>query len=164
MSQQAARVPRRVGSQPDPAWRSATADLPTEPRSVPVARRLVRLVLGSWALYDLAAPAELVTSEIVTNGIAASAAVRYPSVRLRLASQPYSLLVSVWDASPARPELRDGAVDAEGGRGLVLVAALAERWGSDPAEDGGKVVWAAIGRCSQQDTRTGSAHPGQDPS
>src|ERR1700729_1345457 len=89
--QQAAQAPRRAGRRPAPAWRYAAADLPTEPRSVSAARRLVRLVLGLWALDDLCDAAELVTSEILTNGITASAAARCPCVRLRLTSQPCSL-------------------------------------------------------------------------
>jgi hypothetical protein len=67
-------------------------------------------------------------------------------VRLRLTCQPHSLLVEAWDANPARPELRDGPADAEHGRGLVLVNALASRWGCNPAADGGKTTFAMIAR------------------
>ncbi|WP_282693388.1 ATP-binding protein [Streptomyces sp. CC208A] len=33
----------------------------------------------------------------------------------------------------------------ESGRGLLLVAALADRWGTEPFPPGGKTVWAEIG-------------------
>jgi hypothetical protein len=33
-------------------------------------------------------------------------------------------------------------LDTESGRGLLLVAALADRWGVEPYPPGGKAVWA----------------------
>ncbi|MDQ2875550.1 MAG: ATP-binding protein [Actinomycetota bacterium] len=145
LTQQAAAAPETARRHPAAAWRCAAADLPAEPRSVPAARRLVRLVLASWALDGLQDTAEMITSELVTNGIAASEA-RYPTVRLRLTCQPCSLLIEAWDANPGRPELREGPLDAEHGRGLVLVSALADNWGCDPADDGGKTMFAVIAR------------------
>jgi anti-sigma regulatory factor (Ser/Thr protein kinase) len=127
-------------------WRHAAADLDAEPRSVPAARHLVRLVLRSWALEDTADAAEIIASELVTNAVAVSAAAGYPVIRLRLTRRAWSLLVEVWDACPGLPEPRLGPADALGGRGLVLVDALADRWGSDPADDGGKTVFAEISR------------------
>ena len=128
------------------AWRHAAADLDALPRSVPAARHLVRLVLRSWGLEDTAGTAELITAELVTNAVAASAAAGNPVIRLGLTRRAWSLLVEVWDASPGLPEPRLGPADALGGRGLVLVEALADRWGCDPADDGGKLVFAEIGR------------------
>ena len=127
-------------------WRHAAADLDAEPRPVPAARHLVRLVLRSWGLENTAGTAELITAELVTNAVAASAAAGHAVIRLRLTRQARSLLVQVWDASPGRPEARLGPADALGGRGLVLVEALADRWGCDPADDGGKTVFAEISR------------------
>ncbi|WP_370416886.1 ATP-binding protein [Streptomyces fradiae] len=34
--------------------------------------------------------------------------------------------------------------EAESGRGLLLVAALADRWGTEPYPPGGKTVWAEL--------------------
>jgi anti-sigma regulatory factor (Ser/Thr protein kinase) len=133
-------------ARPGSAVRHAAADLDAVPRSVPAARHLIRLVLRSWGLEDTAGTTELITAELVTNAVAASAAARCPVVRLRLTSRAWSLLVQVWDASPGLPEPRLGPADAIGGRGLVLVAALADRWGSDPADEGGKTVYAEISR------------------
>lgn len=127
-------------------WRHAAADLDAVPRSVPAARHLVRLVLRSWGLENAVTSAELIASELVTNAVAASAAVGSPVIRLRLTRRAWSLLVQVWDACPSLPEPRLGPADALGGRGLVLVEALADRWGSDPADDGGKTVFAEISR------------------
>ena len=129
------------------AWRHAAADLDAVPRSVPAARQLIRLVLRFWGLEDIATTAELVTSELVTNAITASAEAGNPVVRLRVTSRMHAALVSVWDASEHQPvPRRNGAADDLGGRGLVLVEALACRWGAEPAGDGGKTVFAVIAR------------------
>jgi anti-sigma regulatory factor (Ser/Thr protein kinase) len=129
------------------AWRHAAVDLDAAPRSVPAARRLVRLVVASWGLASLVETAELIASELATNAIAASAPAGHPVIRLRITSRMHAVMVAVWDASDQRPERqRDGAADALGGRGLVLVEALADRWGTEPADEGGKSVFAVIAR------------------
>lgn len=91
----------------------------------------------------------MLASEVITNALrhaegACAVAVRWTGVRVR---------VEVTDASPVRPKPGPGAPDAEGGRGLVLVDALAADWGcaGDPA---GKVVWFEAGP---------RAHPVQPP-
>lgn len=38
----------------------------------------------------------------------------------------------------------DPALDGESGRGLFLVAALADRWGAEPYPPGGKTFWAEV--------------------
>jgi anti-sigma regulatory factor (Ser/Thr protein kinase) len=128
-----------------PPWHFA-ADLPAGSPSVPVARRLVRLALRGWGLDDLTELAELLASELVTNSITASAAIGAPAVRLALTGQPYSLTIGAWDANPACPVLQEDPADGEHGRGLILVDALAARWGCDPSADGGKTVYAVIPR------------------
>ncbi|WP_189327549.1 ATP-binding protein, partial [Streptomyces flaveus] len=35
--------------------------------------------------------------------------------------------------------------DDESGRGLLLIAALADRWGTEPYAPSGKTVWAEVG-------------------
>ena len=49
----------------------------------------------------------------------------------------------MWDASPLRPTLKNAGAEADGGRGLMIVAALSTTWGCSDANIG-KVVWAAI--------------------
>jgi anti-sigma regulatory factor (Ser/Thr protein kinase) len=52
------------------------------------------------------------------------------------------LRVWVTDASDTLPEPRVASPDDESGRGLALVAALADDWGAAPREHGiGKAVW-----------------------
>ena len=110
--------------------------LPAEPRSASAARSAVRrLVAGAPVDEDVAL---LLVSELVGN------AARYAGrgdviVCATLTSQ--ALRVEVHDASPALPVPPPTPPwDQETGRGLLLVEALAERWGTEQ-EPGGKSVW-----------------------
>jgi hypothetical protein len=51
----------------------------------------------------------------------------------------------VSDAGSTTPHLRRARAFDEGGRGLLLVAQLAERWGTRHARQG-KTVWAELGQ------------------
>ena len=53
------------------------------------------------------------------------------------------MTVLVEDASAAPPELQPDSVDAESGRGLVLVDTLAESWGWNRTSTG-KIVWFVL--------------------
>ncbi|MGW1117218.1 ATP-binding SpoIIE family protein phosphatase [Streptomyces tanashiensis] len=114
----------------------ATLDLPSDPAAVSGARRFTSETLSAWGLEELAFSTELVVSELVTN------AIRYGKspVRLRLIRQS-SLTCEVFDASSTSPHLRRARTFDEGGRGLLLVAQLAERWGTRHSREG-KVIWA----------------------
>jgi hypothetical protein len=128
------------------------------PTAVPCARGHTRLVLAEWGLRDLADPAEQVGSELVTNGARASRGLvgsRFggrwtagvPPVRLWLLSDYRSVLVQVWDGSNRMPVRRELDLESGSGRGLWLVAALSEDWGSfQPEHASGKVVWASVAR------------------
>jgi anti-sigma regulatory factor (Ser/Thr protein kinase) len=136
-----------------PMWPLQTqlplAALPTAPA---VARGHVRAVACEWGLAGMADTAELLVSELVTNAVQASQRLRIradlaivPVVRLWVTSDQTSMVISVWDASDEMPVLEDsGAADDEGGRGLMLVDALAKDWGSYRKAGGGKVVWVMI--------------------
>ena len=98
---------------------------------------------------ELAEVSEAVVSELVTNAYETTIRNQLPSpIRLRLSSNGQQSLIEVWDADPTPP--RPPALDinnlplahAEGGRGLLLVAALSERWSCYRLSQGGKVVWA----------------------
>jgi hypothetical protein len=54
-----------------------------------------------------------------------------------------SLVCEVTDTSPALPQRRTQGALNEHGLGLVIVAALADRWGTHPAQ-GGKAVWCEL--------------------
>ncbi|MET7496113.1 SpoIIE family protein phosphatase [Streptomyces sp900116325] len=111
-------------------------DLPADPAFVAEARSKATAQLHAWGLDDLAYVTELVVSELVTN------AIRYASapVQLRLIKER-TLICEVSDASSTAPHLRRARIFDEGGRGLMLVAQLTERWGMRHTGTG-KTIWA----------------------
>jgi anti-sigma regulatory factor (Ser/Thr protein kinase) len=113
------------------------------PSAVPCARYHCRQVLWEWRLTELADSAELLVSELVTNAITASRSAGNDSpIRLWLLSDAAQVLILVWDASPQLPARADASVDAETGRGLLLVEMISDRWGTYATLPCGKTVWA----------------------
>jgi anti-sigma regulatory factor (Ser/Thr protein kinase) len=133
------------------AWPLQTyLELAALPSAVPCARGHVRSVALEWGLPGLADTAELLTSELMTNAIRASApltASEPPVVRLWLISDQASIVIRVWDASSEMPIRHPARPDAERGRGLLLVEALGADWGAYRKEDG-KVVWVTVSHMS----------------
>ncbi|MER5410739.1 ATP-binding protein [Streptomyces sp. NPDC002769] len=78
---------------------------------------------------------EIIVSELVTNAIRHGT----PPVRLRLIKDRF-LTCEVPDASPAAPHLRHARTLDEGGRGLFVVAQLAQHWGTR-CTGSGKTIW-----------------------
>ncbi|MEV8460086.1 MULTISPECIES: SpoIIE family protein phosphatase [Streptomyces] len=117
--------------------RVASWELESDPAIVSRARRAAAEQLTSWGLDDAAFVTEMVVSELVTN------AIRYgrPPVRLRLIHQDDTLVSEVYDSSGTTPHMRRARIFDEGGRGLLLVAQLADRWGTRH-DRVGKTVWA----------------------
>ncbi|MCF3184924.1 SpoIIE family protein phosphatase [Streptomyces polychromogenes] len=112
-------------------------DLPSDPSVVADARRYTTDQLTAWELDEASFVAELVVSELVTN------AIRYgePPIQLRLIHENETLICEVSDASSTAPHMRRARTFDEGGRGLLLVAQLAQRWGTRH-EPTGKTIWA----------------------
>ncbi len=108
------------------------------PEVVGAARALVRSVLELWDCDDPDDAGVLLTSEIVTNVVRHAAGVL--AVQLDLSIVDGVVRVTVEDPASEQPVLQTPSVDAIGGRGLMLVEALAARWGSVPT-DRGKLVW-----------------------
>lgn len=114
----------------------AVWDISSDPAAVAGARRKASEQLTAWGLDEAAFITELVVSELVTN------AIRYgrPPIQLRLI-RDRSLVCEVSDGSSTAPYLRRARLFDEGGRGLLLVAQLAERWGTRHSREG-KTIWA----------------------
>jgi anti-sigma regulatory factor (Ser/Thr protein kinase) len=124
-------------------------DLPAMAGAVPIARRYVGAVLQHWDLAQLGEAAELLTSELVTNGLAVSQGVGgWPSLQLCISGDEVGLWIAVADRS--EQPLPAGAAesaddDAENGRGLFLVEQLSAAWGTYELEGSvGKVVWCRL--------------------
>ncbi|MEX5707408.1 MULTISPECIES: ATP-binding protein [unclassified Parafrankia] len=113
------------------------AELPYLPSAVPQARRVLRECLVLTGLPDdTRCTAELLVSELVTN------AVKYgrPPVWLLVELRPGLVHASVSDTSTTLPQRREADPDAEGGRGLLVLDALAGSWGAVSVESG-KYLW-----------------------
>ena len=131
-------------------------ELAAFPSAVPCARLHTRQILWEWGQAALAESAELLVSELISNAVQASSEVasgrqhgattdHMPTVRFWLAADRQRVLIQVWDSCQRKPERRDLGLEAESGRGLLLVEALSSGWGSfaDDHHDG-KVVWALV--------------------
>jgi anti-sigma regulatory factor (Ser/Thr protein kinase) len=88
---------------PNPWALRSYLELGALPTAVPCARLHVRHLLWEWGLNGLAANTELLTSELVTNAVQATAGQRQAAIRLRLSSDNARVLVEVWDADPRPP-------------------------------------------------------------
>jgi hypothetical protein len=102
--------------------------------------------------------AELVVSELVTNSVRFSGGRGWPPPQAELysarADAPLislslryfraGLLVEVYDTSNDPPVLAYASGDAESGRGLTIVGALAKEWSYFLLPDGGKVVYCIL--------------------
>ncbi len=122
-----------------PAAQVATWDIPADPALVAPIRKQVLDQLAAWALTEASFTAELVVSELVTNAIRYGA----PPIRLRLIHDASTLICEVSDTSHTAPHLRRAKTWDEGGRGLLLVAQLTQRWGSRHTADG-KTIWSEL--------------------
>ena len=114
----------------------ATWDLPADPAIVADARRQVAVRLADWGLEGAAFITGLVISELVTN------AIRHAEgpIQLRLI-RDRTLICEVSDRSSTAPHLRRARALDEGGRGLLLVSQLTQRWGTRHTPHG-KTIWA----------------------
>jgi two-component sensor histidine kinase len=105
-----------------------------------VGRRFVARTLRDWHVDESRIePVMLVANELVANAIvhARSAPV------LSLSESGADLLLRVSDESHTLPIPQAPTTNESGGRGLLLVDALADRWGIDARADG-KSVWVAF--------------------
>ncbi|MFF7751501.1 SpoIIE family protein phosphatase [Streptomyces sp. NPDC007971] len=116
--------------------RVAEWQVPSDPAAVSQARAFVARRLAEWGLEELSFSTELILSELVTN------AIRYGRgpIGIRLLRER-TLICEVSDRSTTSPHLRYAASTDEGGRGLFLVAQIADRWGTRYTPDG-KIIWA----------------------
>ena len=110
---------------------------PTSPHS---ARVFVAGHLAAAGRDDVLEVASLLVSELVTNAIQHAGS----EVNVHLEVSADLVRVEVDDASPRAPLRLVVPEDAERGRGLQLVEALASSWGVDQVPGDGKKVWFEV--------------------
>ncbi|WP_062214907.1 ATP-binding protein [Streptomyces sp. NBRC 109706] len=119
--------------------------LPARDTSVATARHRTRVQLYGWGLSSSTSDtAQLIVSELVTNAILHT---HSSQVRCLLWSSGQFLRIEVADegAGPARGPVGVADSDQEHGRGLLLLDALAARWGViSPDRRAGCTVWAEL--------------------
>jgi hypothetical protein len=104
------------------------------------ARELVTEGCGRWDLAELAGPACIVVTEMVNNVVAHA----HTPMAVLLARHGDTMTVAVRDQSATIPHFTGPvAPTSYGGRGLLLIDSVAERWGSLELT-AGKVVWAVL--------------------
>lgn len=105
---------------------------PRSRQSVCSTREFAAVTLDAWGVTCRRDDLLLCVSELATNSLLHGVPPgRYYRLRLLLFEE--LVRVEVADSGGGRPRIADRDPGAEGGRGLLLVAALAERWGSGRA-------------------------------
>jgi anti-sigma regulatory factor (Ser/Thr protein kinase) len=135
-----------VGTVSQPWPLVSSLELGALPTAAGCARDHTRVVLSEWGLKHLVDDATTLTSELITNALRASWTLKdRPSIVLRLLANDQQLLIEAWDRCIERSDLsRHAPDDAEHGRGLLVVAALANRWGVGRMGSKFKVVWCEL--------------------
>ncbi|MGW1819620.1 SpoIIE family protein phosphatase [Streptomyces sp. NPDC002125] len=147
-----------VAGQGDGTRQVARTSLPGIPQASSAARRFVRAALADWTGLGLPSAGEFgerltddaltVASELVTNAVVHAGTTVELLLRLEDSAgpEPAALVLEITDHHPAR-SVRDSRAErpdpAEYGRGLQLVATLAESWGIT-YRTGLKTVWARL--------------------
>lgn len=132
----AVHLPTEAERRSRPPGQQAQLTVTGEPGSVAGARHFLSSVLDDWGLQPLIEGAALLVSEVVTNALlhARSGA----DVHVQRTST--GVEVEVRDLDERLPAARLVDDDAESGRGLFLLDAVASDWGAEPSA-AGKRVW-----------------------
>jgi anti-sigma regulatory factor (Ser/Thr protein kinase) len=124
---------------------SMRTELPADLTSARQARSAVRQALAAWGMGHLSGDAELLASELVAN--AAEHGDGTPiGLALRRHAEPGGqpgITCEVTDGSPAMPRRAEPGPEAERGRGLAIVGALARSSGVR-AGQAGKTSWFTL--------------------
>jgi anti-sigma regulatory factor (Ser/Thr protein kinase) len=137
-----------------PQDRVLTLALPADPEAAPIARAAARRQLEAWGMdEETAFTTELIVSELVGN------AVRYgaPPLQLRLVLERM-LTCEVSDTAASAPQVKHARTIDETGRGLFIIASVAEQWGTRYQAQG-KTVWAEQPPGVSAERRNGAGRP-----
>jgi anti-sigma regulatory factor (Ser/Thr protein kinase) len=115
--------------------------LPVSRNSVRLARRVAHTVLAAWQLPDTEETAVLLLSELVTNVIQHAQGTE--TITIELEAVGGCLRIEIADEGLGWPQPRTPGESDESGFGLLLVDALASKWGVRETATG-KAVWAEL--------------------
>ncbi|MFS8197191.1 ATP-binding protein [Streptomyces sp. CWNU-52B] len=150
---------------PEPLLHEDSLDYTLLARSVTLARRRAARLVSEWGQPDLAGDVAVVVSELMTNGLL-HGSLQDRLVRVRISVTAAVLRVEVVDPRGERlPWPRPAEDTDQFGRGLLLVAALSDRWGVEPRNTGKTVYaeWELAAAAVDAGSATPSA-PGKEPS
>ena len=116
--------------------------LPADLRSAGEARRIVRHALGGWTDEDRLDDIILCVSELVTNAIVHAGS----GPRVLVHVRPAVIRVEISDDSETHPVVRGAGPQETSGRGMSILSAYSDRWGSLRRSGGGKTVWFEVSR------------------
>ncbi|MDF6017700.1 ATP-binding protein [Streptomyces sp. JH34] len=144
-------------AQPRFTWHHFTMRFSSTPRGARLARHLAGERLDAWGIpYGSEAhdTLTLTVAELSSNAVH-HGHVSGRDFRLRLTAEGTAIRIEVTDTRGERlpTPAETASSDEDGGRGLLLVAALTDRWGWYPCADGpGKTVWAVleVSRCPER--------------
>ena len=115
------------------------------------ARTAVRAALAGWGIASVAGDVTVMVSELVTNACVHGAAPVELTLQLAQYSGGWALVCEVTDAGTGIPALTASWPGGEHGRGLAIVAALADAFGVRPLPRG-KTVWFRVVLPAQPDS------------
>ncbi|MET7849529.1 ATP-binding protein [Streptomyces avermitilis] len=148
-----AEPPAEAGEVPPGAVESRvfSTQFTSSPRGARLARHLTVLCMTDWGyppLSDTSGVAALLVAELATNAVQhGRASGRDFHLRIALDVRTRLIRIEVADACARQPRFGSETVarpEDESGRGLLLVAVLAARWGTEPRTPTGKTVWAEV--------------------
>jgi anti-sigma regulatory factor (Ser/Thr protein kinase) len=134
-------VEQAVASCTEPAPRRIVSEiLEPSPSSLAAARGVLQRACDGWGISQVADVAQVIVTELVANGVRHA---RTP-MRLVVTVRRRYLHIYVHDQAAGRPRIVDPDAQPDGGgRGLLVVEALASSWGTAATGDG-KFVWATV--------------------
>ncbi|OAH10992.1 ATP-binding protein [Streptomyces jeddahensis] len=129
----------------------ASVTLPSDPASVPAARKYVIEVLAGWGLpgdAEVAESVRLIVSELATNAVQHTFG-QSPTFTVDVElERDEQLRIGVTDSHPRLPRRLPAAVQQDNGRGLVIIRWLTAECGGrlsvSRTAEGGKTVWIEL--------------------
>jgi anti-sigma regulatory factor (Ser/Thr protein kinase) len=129
-------------------------EIAATPDAAASARRWLDGIAPLRALGQVGFDVRLLATELVSNSVRHAGLDASEEIELRLDLTTTRLRMEVRDSGTGfDPTLRERDSSSEGGRGLLIVAAIAHRWGLETAD--GSLVWFEI----DLDRSTGLPYP-----